>query len=89
MNSNPHRCDAWYGLWAPKGTPKTVLDALNRALQVAVQDTTFGARMADLGAVPATVAKATPESLRSFLKSEIDLWGRPSSAPEYGGVSSM
>jgi tripartite-type tricarboxylate transporter receptor subunit TctC len=66
---------AWYGLWAPKGTPKTVLDALNRALQVAVQDAIFGARMADLGAVPATVAKATPESLRSFLKSEIDLWG--------------
>jgi tripartite-type tricarboxylate transporter receptor subunit TctC len=31
--------------------------------------------MADLGAVPATAAKATPESLRSFLKSEIDLWG--------------
>jgi tripartite-type tricarboxylate transporter receptor subunit TctC len=66
---------AWYGLWAPKGTPKVALDFLDRALQIAVQDATFGARMADLGAVPATAAKATSESLRSFLKSEIDLWG--------------
>lgn len=66
---------AWYGLWAPKGTPKPVLDTLDRALQVAVQDPTFGARMADLGAVPAPTANATPEVLRTFLKSEIDLWG--------------
>jgi tripartite-type tricarboxylate transporter receptor subunit TctC len=66
---------AWYGLWTTKGTPKAVLDALVRALQIAVQDQTFGARLSDLGAVPATAAKATPELLRSFLKSEIDLWG--------------
>jgi tripartite-type tricarboxylate transporter receptor subunit TctC len=31
--------------------------------------------MADLGAVPATVAQATPDSLRAFLKSEINSWG--------------
>jgi tripartite-type tricarboxylate transporter receptor subunit TctC len=66
---------AWYGLWAPKGTPKPVLDTLDRALQVAVQDATFGARMADLGAIPASTAMARPEVLRTFLKSEIDLWG--------------
>jgi tripartite-type tricarboxylate transporter receptor subunit TctC len=66
---------AWYGLWAPKGTPKPVLDTLDRALLVAVQDPTFGARMADLGAIPASTAMATPEVLRTFLKSEIDLWG--------------
>jgi tripartite-type tricarboxylate transporter receptor subunit TctC len=66
---------AWYGLWVPKGTPKAALDPLNKALQVAVQDPMFAARMADLGAVPATTANATPELLRTFLKSEIDLWG--------------
>jgi hypothetical protein len=31
--------------------------------------------MADLGSVSATAAAATPEALRTFLKSEIDLWG--------------
>jgi tripartite-type tricarboxylate transporter receptor subunit TctC len=67
---------AWYGLWAPKGTPQMALDSLNGALQIAIQDPTFAARMADLGAVPATTAQATPESLRSFLKLELDTWGR-------------
>jgi tripartite-type tricarboxylate transporter receptor subunit TctC len=65
----------WYGLWAPRGTPKSVLDTLNHALRVAVQDPTFVARMAYLSSVPATAAAATPEALRTFLKSEIDLWG--------------
>jgi tripartite-type tricarboxylate transporter receptor subunit TctC len=66
---------AWYGLWAPKGTPKAALDSLNHALQVAIADAAFGTRMADLGAVPATAAQAAPDSLRTFLKSEIDTWG--------------
>jgi tripartite-type tricarboxylate transporter receptor subunit TctC len=62
-------------LWAPKGTPKAALDSLNHALQMAVGDSTFGTRMADLGAVPATAAQATPDALRTFLKSEISSWG--------------
>jgi tripartite-type tricarboxylate transporter receptor subunit TctC len=66
---------AWYGLWAPKGTPKPALDTLNRALQAAIADATFDARIADLGSVPASAAQATPASLRTFLKSEIDAWG--------------
>jgi tripartite-type tricarboxylate transporter receptor subunit TctC len=65
---------AWYGLWAPKGTPKPVLDMLDRALQAAVKDPAFGARMADLGSLPATAAGATPDALRTHLKSELELW---------------
>lgn len=65
---------AWYGLWAPKGTPKPVLDTLNRALLTAVKDPAFGARMADLGSLAATAAGATPEALRTHLKSELELW---------------
>jgi tripartite-type tricarboxylate transporter receptor subunit TctC len=65
----------WYGLWAPKGTPKPALDKLSAALQMAVQDQTFSSRMAELGAVPVSRAKASPESLRTFLRSEIDVWG--------------
>jgi len=65
----------WHGLYAPKGTPKPVLDKLNAALQAAVKDPTFKTRLAELGAEPVPVAKATPDSLRSFLKSEIDKWG--------------
>jgi hypothetical protein len=31
--------------------------------------------MADLGAVPATAVQAAPDSLRTFLKTELDSWG--------------
>ena len=64
----------WNGLYAPRGTPKPVLDKLVAALQAAVRDAAFKARLADLGADPAPPAKATPESLRELLKSEIDKW---------------
>ncbi len=64
----------WHGLYAPKGTPKPVLDKLVAALQTAVQDATFKARLAELGAEPVPVSKANPESLRTKLKSEIDKW---------------
>jgi tripartite-type tricarboxylate transporter receptor subunit TctC len=64
----------WNGLYAPKGTPKPVLDKLTAALQVAVQDPAFRARLADLGAEPVPLAKATPDSLRTLLRSEVDKW---------------
>ena len=64
----------WHGLYAPKGTPKPVIDKLVAALQGAVQDASFKARLAELGADPVPVAKATPESLRTQLQTEIAKW---------------
>jgi tripartite-type tricarboxylate transporter receptor subunit TctC len=65
----------WHGLYAPKGTPKPVIDKLVAALQTAVQEQTFRVRLADLGAEPVSKDKATPEGLRNHLKAEIDKWG--------------
>jgi tripartite-type tricarboxylate transporter receptor subunit TctC len=67
--------NTWYGLWAPKRTPKPILDTLEHVLQVAVQDPGFKARLADLSSVAATTAAATPEALRTQLKSELERWG--------------
>jgi tripartite-type tricarboxylate transporter receptor subunit TctC len=67
--------DTWYGLWAPKKTPKPILDMLERVLQVAVQDPAFKARLADLSSVAVAPEAATPEALRTQLKSELDRWG--------------
>jgi tripartite-type tricarboxylate transporter receptor subunit TctC len=64
----------WNGLFAPRGTPKAALDKLVPALQAAVQDPAFKSRLAELGAEPVPLAKATPESLRTLLKAEIDKW---------------
>src|SRR3546814_14832486 len=39
----------WYGLYAPKGTPKNVIDTLYSAYQRALKDTTFTKNMTDQG----------------------------------------
>ena len=65
----------WHGLYAPKGTPKPVIDKLTKALQEAIKDSTVKQRFADLGAEPVTEKAATPEALRMLLKAEIDKWG--------------
>ena len=64
----------WNGLFAPRGTPKAALDKLVPVLQAAVQDPAFKGRLAELGAEPVPLAKATPDSLRTLLKSEVDKW---------------
>src|SRR5882724_10715656 len=64
----------WNGVYAPRGTPKAALDKQVGALQAAVQDPAFKSRLAELGAEPVPLSKATPESLRALLKSEVDKW---------------
>jgi tripartite-type tricarboxylate transporter receptor subunit TctC len=64
----------WHGLYAPKGTPKPVIDQLANALQAALKDATVKARMAELGTEPIAQDKATPEALRAHLKAEVDKW---------------
>ena len=65
----------WHALYAPKGTPKPVIDKLTQALQEALQDATVKQRFADLGTEPVAADRATPEALRKHLKAEIDKWG--------------
>lgn len=65
----------WYGMFAPKGTPKPVIDKLTVALQQALKDPQVKSKFADLGATPASPERAQPEALRTLLKSEIDRWG--------------
>ena len=64
----------WHGIYAPKGTPKAVTDKLVVALQAAIQDPAFVQKMSELGAQVVPSQNATPESLRSQLKAEIDRW---------------
>lgn len=65
----------WHALYAPKGTPKPVIDKLVSALQEALKDETVQKRFADLGATTMPVAQATPAALTKHLKAEIDKWG--------------
>ena len=64
----------WHGLYAPKGTPKAVIDRLTKSLQTALKDETVKQRFAELGTEPVSQDRATPQALRTQLKSEIDKW---------------
>jgi tripartite-type tricarboxylate transporter receptor subunit TctC len=66
----------WYGLYAPRGTPRPIVDALAIALQTALKDPPLVNRFAELSMTPVEEARATPQALEAFLKSEVDKWGR-------------
>ena len=65
----------WHGLYAPKGTPKAVLDQVNAALKAALKDPEFVKRQEALGAVIVTDARSSPADHKKFVASEIDKWG--------------
>jgi tripartite-type tricarboxylate transporter receptor subunit TctC len=63
------------GVWyAPKGTPKPIIDKLSAALQKALQDPDVQERLAQSGAETVSAERAMPEVLRDHLKAEIDRW---------------
>ncbi|MDB5871327.1 MAG: hypothetical protein JWQ07_769 [Ramlibacter sp.] len=65
----------WHGIYAPKGTPKPIIDRMNGAVRAALKDPEVMKRMADLGAEIAPDSKLSPEGLQTWLKAEIDKWG--------------
>ncbi|RPH87466.1 MAG: tripartite tricarboxylate transporter substrate binding protein BugD [Desulfobacteraceae bacterium] len=64
----------WHALYAPKGTPKPIIDKLVKALQDALKDPNVKQRFAELGTEPVPEKRATPEALRAHLKAEVDKW---------------
>jgi tripartite-type tricarboxylate transporter receptor subunit TctC len=65
---------AWQAIWAPKGTPNTVIDKVNAAVVVALAEPSVRARLADLGQQIFPRDQQTPEALAAFQAAEIDRW---------------
>ncbi|MBP8895336.1 MAG: tripartite tricarboxylate transporter substrate binding protein BugD [Ottowia sp.] len=65
----------WHGMYAPKGTPKEVIDKLNAALKTAMADPHVKQRLAELSSDIPSADKMTPEGLRTHLTAEIAKWG--------------
>jgi len=65
---------AWYGLFAPKGTPKPVLDKLTDALDRALDDEATRKRLTDLGCDIPPKATRGRQALGALVKSEIARW---------------
>jgi len=66
----------WYGIYAPRNTPKPILDSLVVALQKALKDPVLTNRFAELSMTPVEEERATPAALEHLLKAEIERWER-------------
>ena len=64
----------WSAIWAPKGTPKHVIDKLNAAIVEALAAPTIRQRLAELGDQVVPREEQTPERLRALHKAEIEKW---------------
>lgn len=65
----------WHAMYAPKGTPKAVVDKVNAALKQALKDADFMKREEALGAVIVTDNRVNPAEHKKFVESEINKWG--------------
>jgi tripartite-type tricarboxylate transporter receptor subunit TctC len=64
----------WFGLWAPKNTPKDVITKLNAAAVAALADDNVKARLNKLGQQVATRDLQEPAAFAAFQKSEAEKW---------------
>ena len=66
-----YETSAWLALLAPAGTPKPIVDRIDKALAEAVKDPTVKARLTEQGAEPVSPG---PEELEKFMASETVKW---------------
>lgn len=65
----------WHGVYAPKGTPKAIVDKINAALKLALKDGEFVKRQEALGAVVITDGRLNGAEHKKFVEAEINKWG--------------
>jgi tripartite-type tricarboxylate transporter receptor subunit TctC len=61
----------WFGLWAPKSTPRPIVEKLHAEVQKALADPTVQQRIADTAGEPSDMALA---EITPFVKAEIAKW---------------
>ena len=64
---------AWYGLFAPAGTPKPIVQMLTNAITQLTADPAYQAQLARQGQEPAS---STAEELADYNRVELDKWGK-------------
>jgi tripartite-type tricarboxylate transporter receptor subunit TctC len=64
----------WHGLWAPKGTPKDVVDKLRAAVVDSLADASVRKRLTELGHEIAPAELQAPDALAAYHKAELEKW---------------
>jgi tripartite-type tricarboxylate transporter receptor subunit TctC len=68
-----YEASVWYGLAAPKGTPRDIIEKLNQAVTSALTDQKVQSRLAELGGEPMPMA---PAAFGKLVSDETEKWGR-------------
>ena len=63
----------WYGILVPAGTPREIVERLNREIARGVASAKVAQVLASLGTQPMT---SSPDDFRAFIQSESDKWGK-------------
>jgi tripartite-type tricarboxylate transporter receptor subunit TctC len=68
-----YEASVWYGIAAPKGTPRDIIEILNQAVNAVLADPKLQARLAELGgeAMPMTAAE-----FGKLVAAETEKWGK-------------
>ena len=69
-----YQMSIWAGIFAPKGTPKAIIDKLAFTLDQALDDPGVQSRIADLGGSLLGKDERTPANFSTFVKAEIARW---------------
>jgi tripartite-type tricarboxylate transporter receptor subunit TctC len=64
----------WHAVWAPKGTPRAVVERLNTAIMNALADSAVRARLADLGQDVFPPEQQTTAALATYHRAETRKW---------------
>jgi tripartite-type tricarboxylate transporter receptor subunit TctC len=68
-----YEASAWFGMAVPKGTPRPIIDKLNKAINEALADPVMQTKLADLGG---TNIPGTPEDFGKIIAEETDKWAK-------------
>src|SRR5262245_13594430 len=69
-----YQMSIWAGIFAPRGTPKPIVDKLAAALDKALDDPGVAAKLAELGGSIPLKSERTPAKFDRFVKTEIAHW---------------
>jgi tripartite-type tricarboxylate transporter receptor subunit TctC len=64
----------WVGIFAPRGTPKQIIDKLNSAVGSTLADPSIRERLVDLGVEIPSREQQMPEAFAALQKAEIEKW---------------
>jgi tripartite-type tricarboxylate transporter receptor subunit TctC len=68
-----YEASAWFGMAVPKGTPRAVIDKLNREINAALADPAMQAKLAEIGGM---LIPGTPEDFGKIIAAETEKWSK-------------